>query len=197
MGLKSVGSNEAAALDLIELAQVLPMAKEWIANLLTRHRHAATSVASFGFKRLPDYFTKETLERARVVLLDSVPKPPLSAWGLSGMADFEAQEDDGITFQNMYFLKPSRAADESLHLHELIHTIQWQVLGSEQFLLAYAQGHLAYRGYAGNPLERIAFDLQRRFQQSPVAFGVEPLVLEHLGQTISGFAARARSGSNP
>ena len=184
-------------MDMIELTQVLPMAKEWIANLLTRHRHAAKSVASFGFKRLPDCFTKETLERARVVLLDAVPKPPLSAWGLAGMADFEAQEDDGITFQNMYFLKHSCAADESLHLHELIHTIQWQVLGSEQFLLAYAEGHLASGGYARNPLESIAFDLQGRFQQSQVAFGVEDLVLEHLNKTISVFAARDKSGRNP
>jgi len=54
----------------------------------------------------------------------------------------------------------------------------------EQFLLAYAQGHLACGGYAGNPLERIAFDLQGRFQQSQVAFGVERLVLEHLNRTM-------------
>lgn len=182
---------------MTELTQVLPLARTWIGDILERHRHEAKTVASFGFKRLPDYFTKKTLECARVVLLDAVPKPPLSAWGLAGMADFEAQEDDGITFENLYFLKRSCAADESLHLHELIHTIQWQFLGFEQFLLAYVQGHLASGGYAGNPLERIAFDLQGRFQQSQVAFGVERLVLEHLNNTIAVFAARERSGSNP
>jgi hypothetical protein len=184
-------------LDMTELRQVLPIARMWIGDLLGRHRHAAKSVTSFGFKRLPDYFRKETLERARVVLVDAVPKPPLTAWGLAEMADFEAQEDDGITFENLYFLKHSCATDESLHLHELIHTIQWQVLGIEQFLLAYAQGHLASGGYAGNPLERIAFDLQGRFQESQVAFGVEPLVLEHLSQTVAALTARERSGRNP
>jgi hypothetical protein len=182
---------------MTELREVLPQAKAWIGDLLERHQHAAKSVASFGFKRLPDYFTKETLERARVVLLDAVPKPPLAAWGLAAMADFEAQEDDGITFENLYFLKHSCTLDESLHLHELIHTIQWQVLGIEQFLLAYAQGHLASGGYAANPLERIAFDLQGRFQQSEVTFNVEPLVLEHLNRTVAALAERERSGSNP
>lgn len=182
---------------MTELREILPQATAWIGELLERHQHAAKSVASFGFKRLPGYFAKDTLERARVVLLDAVPKPPLTAWGLAAMADFEAQEDDGITFENLYFLKHSCALDESLHLHELIHTIQWQVLGSEQFLLVYAQGHLASGGYAGNPLERIAFDLQGRFQQSHVAFGVEPLALEHLNSTVPALVAREWSGSNP
>ena len=182
---------------MTELREVLPQATAWIGDLLKRHRHAAKSVASFGFKRLPDYFAKETLERARVVLLDALPKPPLTAWGLAAMADFEAQEDDGITFENVYFLKHSCAWDESLHLHELIHTIQWQVLGPEQFMLAYAQGHLASGGYARNSLERIAFDLQGRFQQSHVAFGVELLVLEHLNKTFAELAAGGSSGSHP
>jgi hypothetical protein len=182
---------------MTELKEILAQATAWIGELLERNRHAAESVASFGFKRLPEYFAKETLERARVVLLDALPKPPLAAWGLAAMADFEAQEDDGITFENVYFLRHSCAWDESLHLHELIHTIQWRVLGSEQFLLAYAQGHLASDGYAENPLERIAFDLQGRFQQSHVAFGVEPLVLEHLNKTVAELAAGGRLGSNP
>jgi hypothetical protein len=33
-----------------------------------------------------------------------------------------------------------RVADESLYFHELIHLVQWRLLGPERFLAAYASG---------------------------------------------------------
>ena len=61
---------------------------EWIDATLQRHRHSARPITSFGFARLPQYFQSQTLSRASVVVLDSLPKPPLTALGLHQFADF-------------------------------------------------------------------------------------------------------------
>jgi hypothetical protein len=172
-------------LNTTELEHALPLVQHWIDGLLNQHKRYAKPVGSFGFQRLPSYFEAETLKRAFVVLVDSVPIPPLAAFGLSLLADFETQDFQGITYQDVYFLKRACANDESLHLHELIHTIQWHVLGPEQFLLGYALGHAMSGGYQTNPFEEIAYDLQARFVEQPTPFKIEPLVLDHLHNIAS------------
>ena len=81
----------------------------------------------------------------------------ISATSLSGAYD----APDGITFKNTFFLRQG-CASESLHFHEMVHVIQWARLGVEKFLLAYGLGLLAH-GYEQSPLEKTAYDLQRRF----------------------------------
>src|ERR1035437_3419422 len=87
---------------------------------------------------------------------------PLSALGLREFADFENQPARGITYLDTYFLWRADATDESLHFHELVHVVQWQVLGPKDFLLLYAAG-LAESGYRDCRLEAMAYDHQRRF----------------------------------
>ena len=52
--------------------------------------------------------------------------------------------------------------DESLHFHELIHILQWNELEADKFILAYALGLLEF-GYSDSPFERIAYELQDKF----------------------------------
>jgi hypothetical protein len=165
-------------MDISALQAKVPNICEWIDATLQRHRHSARPVTSFGFARLRQYFQSQTLSRASVVVLDSLPKPPLTKLGLHQFADFEQMDADGITYKNVYFVKRGRAMDESLHFHELVHVIQWQLLGPEQFTLAYAQG-LAQGDYASNPFEKIAHALEGRFYRQKDFFSVEPLVEDH------------------
>ena len=88
---------------------------------------------------------------------------------------------DGITYKDTYFVKRERAMDESLHFHELVHIIQWQLLGPEQFVLSYALA-LAQFDYSGNPFEEIAYDLQARFAGHEPSFSVETAVKQHLNR---------------
>ena len=168
--------------DVSDFENKLPAVHAWITAIVEEYRHVAQPVGSFGFTRLPAYFAKDTLEQAQVVIVDSVPKPPLSALGLANFSDFETLDSDGITYQNVYFLNRARVNDESLHFHELIHVVQWSLLGGERFLLAYALAHVSSGGYRNNPFERIAYDLQALFVDLPTPFQVEPLVRQHLKQ---------------
>ena len=76
-------------------------------------------MASFGFKRLPLYFSASLLNAAQVVITDQLPVPPLSAMGLSDFASFEAQPMSGVTYRGTYFLVPNASGDESVHLRVL------------------------------------------------------------------------------
>jgi hypothetical protein len=69
-------------------------------------------------------------------------------------------------------VRADRAHDESLHFHELVHVIQWRLLGPEKFLALYADG-LERFGYRKSPLEVMAFRLQSRFQREAQPFSVE------------------------
>jgi hypothetical protein len=155
-----------------EFRAVYPLIAGWIERTLAEHATAARPAASFGFSRLPDYYDAQVLASSKVVVVSRVPIPPLSAMGIDRFRDFERMNAGGITYLNTYFVNTDRARDESLHFHELVHVIQWRVLGPERFLRLYADG-LERLGYRKSPLEVMAFSLQHRFQREAKAFSVE------------------------
>lgn len=144
------------------LQQKLPIIKAWVERTVTDHRAAARPVASFGFPRLGSFYSAQLLGTARVVALARVPMPPLTEMGLTGFADFEQLDSAGITYLDTYFVRADSDREESLHFHELVHVVQWQHLGPDRFLTAYALGHILRGGYHGNPLEVMAYELQAR-----------------------------------
>jgi hypothetical protein len=158
-----------------------PLMAEWLQNTLARHQASAEPVASRAFPRLPNYFSSKTLESAKVALVDQLPRPPLSSWGLTRFVDFERGNFNGITYLNTFFLKRDQSKNEAIHFHELIHVIQWRLLGPEQFLRLYADG-LERFGYRGSPLETMAYDAEARFAGSTAKFDAEKLVAESLAR---------------
>ena len=162
-----------------EFEKFYPLIAGWLRSTLTVHSSAARSVASCGFPRLPLYFSVETLALANVVLVDRLPIPPLSSWGLTRFVDFERSDPDAITYLDTFFLKRHQSKNEAIHFHELIHVIQWRVLGPENFLRSYADG-LERFGYRENPLEVMAYDAEKRFVTSTAGFDAEQFVVENL-----------------
>jgi hypothetical protein len=156
----------------------LPIILNWIQQTLDAHARERRAVASFNFPRLPHYFSEGLLNTASVVPSDRLPVPPLSALGLREFADFESQPARGITYRDTYFLQRSAVAtDESLHFHELVHVVQWQILGPKDFLLLYAAS-LAESGYRECALEAMTYDHQSRFDAGDPPYSVEAEVRE-------------------
>jgi len=165
------------------LRPLVPVVLEWIDATLARHAGAARTVASYGFPRLPLLFRPETLSTARVIEVDRVPFPPLSRLGLAQFAELEHGWFSGVTFRDTYFVLAAEAHSESLHCHELVHVVQWRLLGPERFLLEYAAGILAH-GYAESPFEAMAYRLQRRYDE-----GAAPEDFEaHIARALEGGA---------
>ena len=155
-----------------EFRIVYPLIAGWIQKTLAQHTPTARSTASVGFGRLPYYYSQSILTAAKVVVVPKVPMPPLSAMGLDRFTDFEQMEAGGITYLDTYFVRADLAHSESLHFHELVHVIQWQLLGLEKFLTLYADD-LERFGYEHSPLEEMAYGLQAKFEREPEPFSVE------------------------
>ena len=72
-----------------EYDEKYPKISGWINNSLADHAADARSLASLGFKRLPNHFQPGALATAKVVYTPKVPTPPLSTLGLTQFSDFE------------------------------------------------------------------------------------------------------------
>ena len=161
-----------------EFQKYYPRLLGWIDTTLKAHAGNAQTVVSRGFPRLPLYFNADTLTSAKVILVYQLPIPPLSSWGLTRFADFERGNFNGITYLNTFFIKRDELRNEVLHFHELIHVIQWRILGPEQFLRLYTDG-LERFGYRDSPLEAMAYEAEAAFAVNEV-FDAEKLVARKL-----------------
>jgi hypothetical protein len=173
--------EKAIAVASEEFQAVYPLVIGWIRETLAANAENAQSVGSKGFARLPLYFGNELLEATKVVAVDRVPVPPLSSFGLSRLAHFERVEYDGIAYLDTFFVKQTLAGDESLHFHELIHVVQWAVLGPERFVAMYADGLQTF-GYRHSPLENMAYFAQSSFCRSNEIFDAKKFVAQRLSE---------------
>jgi hypothetical protein len=169
-----------------EFQKYSPLLIDWISTTLTKYAGEARTVISRSFPRLPFYFSVETLASTKVVLVDQLPMPPLSSWGLTRFAEFERGNFGGITYLDTFFLKRDRSNDEVIHFHELIHVVQWKILGAKEFLRSYADGLESF-GYQASPLEVMAYGAEVAFEASAGGFDAERLVAKMLSAAaVSG-----------
>jgi hypothetical protein len=164
-----------------EFRALYPHLIGWIHKTLGAYAKEAKTVASLGFPRLSSYFSPDLLASTNVVAVERLPMPPLSSMGLRGFAEFEHGDYAGITYLNTFFVKHRAAATERLYFHELVHVVQWRILGPENFVAAYAAGLEAF-GYRDSPLETMAYNAEASFCQSDQLFDAENLVAEQLGR---------------
>lgn len=157
----------------------------WMEETNRSYASRARSADSLGFARLPRYFPADVLASAKVVYLDTLPLPALASMGLGDFAHFLQGDIDGITYLDTIYIKTSRKADPALLFHELIHVLQWRLLGPERFLAVYAEG-LARSGYRESPLEDMAYRAEGRFKSSNKAFDAEALVRQELRSLSPG-----------
>jgi hypothetical protein len=157
-----------------------PKVQAWIQKTLAAYEKDAQPIASMHFARLPLYLDYDLLETVKFIPIDKVPMPSLSAMGLDRFAAFEQGNFRGVTYLDRYFIVRTVVTEEALHFHELIHAIQWRLLGPERFLRAYADG-LDEFGYENSPLEKMAYEAEATFKQSSAIFDAEKFVAERLG----------------
>jgi hypothetical protein len=166
-----------------EFRALYPFVFGWIKQTLDAHSGEARTVGSLGFPRLSQYFTGSLLSSTKAVVVERVPMPPLSSLGLSQFASFENGDYNGVTYLDTFFVRRDSASAERLYFHELIHVVQWRLLGPEKFLALYAAG-LETQGYRDSPLEVMAYNAEDSFVQSDRVFDAESLVAQQLGQIL-------------
>jgi len=157
------------------LYSTLPIVRKWIENTLKVHGANATPLISLPFPRLNRVLPPELLARAKVVLVNGkVPFPPLSSMGLPEFSQMEKMPLAGITYKDTFFVSHPHQT-ESLHFHELVHVVQWDRLGVDNFLLAYGIGLMQF-GYQDCPLEKMAYSLQARFDSDTLSGDIVEII---------------------
>lgn len=108
------------------------------------------------------FYPEDFLKSSSYVVVDEVPKPNFPELRQEGLGGFIEMDHDGITYKNTYFIKKCYEINLALHFHELVHVLQWQLLGVPGFINRYIQEIKEY-GYKNAPLEKMAYALDSHF----------------------------------
>jgi len=127
-----------------------------------------------------------------VVVTGKVPFPPLGSMGLPEFAQMENMTMAGITYKDTFFVSHLHQT-ESLYFHELVHIVQWERLGVDDFLLAYGAGLMQF-GYRNSPLEKMAYFLQASFDREALSGDIIELIQQRtdaIGNDVASLFSKA------
>jgi hypothetical protein len=166
--------------------------QNWISDQRDVHNPHSAPLSKTEIGILQSFYRKATIERVRVRHVPRIENPPfyedLARAGVSIPLDFSQMA--GITFDDTILIGDLYAHAQphiSLLFHEMVHVVQYGLLGVDEFSRQYVQGW-ARNGfvYDAIPLEREAYKLQRRFEGTPqFVFSVEEIVETRLGKFIA------------
>ena len=168
------------------VAALAPEAEAWIVAQRELHRPRAGDLPASVVDVVSSYFVEATILRARYLVVDALTNPPFykelrRAAPMMPLIDFATMA--GITFDDTVLISRRNDGAElsTLLFHELIHVVQYSMLGIPNFAHRYVRGWA--RGgmqYANIALERDAYELQGRFERGGQPFSVEEAVTRQL-----------------
>jgi len=138
-----------------------------------RLRDQGTALSADTKAQLRPYFASTDLDRVRILETDRLPIPALPFRRTArrmGLDFLDRRQIAAITFDHV--IAAQQPLRPSLLFHELVHVVQFRLLGVGAFARLYTQGFLSTGSYAQIPLERCARDLESRFETDPVPFDV-------------------------
>jgi hypothetical protein len=148
----------------------------WVGDYIRAQRSAYyPRSAALAFSDIwSRFFSPFDLERIRILQpgQERVANPPfyaeLQKLGFTGLPDFTTMA--AITFDDVVVFHDPLTPQ--LIFHEMVHIVQYRLLGVEEFARLYVRGYL-HGGYSGTPLEICAYELDGRFIMGSVGFDVE------------------------
>lgn len=160
---------------------------EWIRSQRAHHAALALPFPDTTRQALRGYFEAETLDRARLRRVPSIDNPAFytefERAGETIPLDFSSWA--AITFGDVILINESLVSTPLPHsvvFHEMVHLVQYGILGIQEFARRYVHRLVQTRfEYMNIPLETEAFDLQDRFERSAgEVFSAEALIRENL-----------------
>lgn len=141
----------------------------WVEAQRDTYRPRARCLDESEKRALGSFFPSRTLERAHLAVVPQIENPPfysqLPKLGIREPLDFTLAA--GVTFDDTILIAQSAAFPLSLSLlfHELVHVVQYEVLGVAGFVENYVRGWAENNfDYFSIPLECEAYALQHRFE---------------------------------
>lgn len=177
-----------------EFARLFPHLIEQSHNWLWEQRnlHRAKARRLTKDERLPlqDYYDRRILDIVRVATAEQISNPPFyDELTESGFPILDLSGSAGITFVDCIVIRgmfernfPSWI---SILFHELVHVVQFKVLGSRKVIEAYLQAW-TQNGYQYHdvPFETQAYRLEARFKRNKPLFSVKEVVEQELKDMV-------------
>jgi hypothetical protein len=161
----------------------------WVGEQRYIHRHHARDLTDAGKDKFGSFFGPEILDIVSIRLVPVIENPgfysDIRDLQLPRLLDFNTAQ--GITFKDTILISDRFVRTDSLVkailFHELVHVVQYRVLGLEQFISCYVQSWFENGfSYHAIPLEAQAHALQERFERDPgKGFWVMDTVCQSLG----------------
>jgi len=146
-------------------------AGHWIESQRAQHRVHADPLPDTTQAALSGFFEKGTLDRTRIRHVASIENPhfyrEFEEAGEAFPLDFTVWA--AITFGDVILVNGEQIPGPPSHsvvFHEMVHVVQYDVLGIHEFARRYVEPFVQSRfNYMSIPLESVAFDLQGRFEE--------------------------------
>ncbi len=164
---------------------------KWIMSQRDLHFPVAQGLSEQDRKSLEAYFDPEILVSARIRLVVFIENPQFYSdiirLGIPNLIDFRQMA--GITFIDCILISKKFTYEQqswtSLLFHEMVHVVQYRVLGAKHFMELYVIGWVQNGfEYARIPLEMQAYNLQKKFDEGKEPFAVAQLLKQDLGRTV-------------
>jgi len=162
-----------AVLKLILLPLIpvtLPYARRWATAAppsLPRLQDVLSFCQEHQFAGVTKRWPADYLKGISLQLFDRIPGPPLGEWPVVSrfkrFNEFQELESAAMALPGKVLMRHDSIVESTL-FHELVHTVQWRVLGPERFLVVYACGLLEH-GYEDSPLEAMAYELEGQMRK--------------------------------
>ena len=162
-------------MDTEELLQFLiENGQAWVQAERERLRPTARMLTASEKAAFHPFFEADILDTARIRHVPVIKNPgfyrDLEAMGIPPPLDFTAME--GITFVDTILISqrhhPHEPPSLPLLFHELVHLVQYKILGPALFIDRYVWGWFrAGQSYAEIPMEQDAYQLQALFEAVP------------------------------
>ena len=157
------------------ISQLAGMVEDFILKNQKRYALRATPMTAEQKSAMQPFFPAEVLDQTRLLVLhgDRILDPPFYSMarvmGIKNLPSFT--DTAAVTFVDV--IVSHEPMDNSLLFHELVHVAQYAQIGSKEFASLYLNGFLNGGSYARIPLEKHAYDLEKRYTAaSAQAFSV-------------------------
>ena len=154
----------------------------WVADYIDSQRRAyspkTSNLDANQRTAMQSFFPASVVDSTKLVVLSGqrVSNPPFypklkeMGFDLADVPDFSQMT--AITFIDT--VVSHEPFSDGLLFHELVHAVQYEKLGLNDFADKYVRGFLTSGSYMGIPLEKNAYELEGRFEANPTeTFSVE------------------------
>jgi hypothetical protein len=171
------------------IAQLVRQGRQWVAQQRMAYRNQGQELSPEAVAEFSRYFDRELLREVRTVTVPAIDNPgfidqyrTLFTLFRVPLLDFSSMA--AITFVDTILLVEGAVERdlEPLIFHELVHVVQYAILGLDRFVEQFINGWVNQGfNYAAIPLEMDAYELQNRFEtEIGEAFRVREEVAQRL-----------------